>query len=204
MRSRTVAAFLLLSALAGGACGGGSSEDAGTAPAPAPSSEVRTGGPAPTSKLSTEGTAAPSAVEVRVNQTLSDLDAAPTGEGTVIVLPERVLFDFDRADLRAEAGATLDRIAEVIAFYAPAPVSIRGHTDSVGSDAYNEDLSRRRAEAVRAYLGSGSGVGAGRLEAVGVGERQPMVPDTRADGSDDPAARQQNRRVEVVLLGVRR
>lgn len=170
---------------------------------PAPSSAVVvSSGPPLTSQVMAGGGGAASTVEVRVRQILTDLQAKTTPEGTVITLPERVLFDFDQAMLRPDASASLDRIAEVARFYATAPVSIRGHTDGVGTDAYNDDLSRRRATAVRDALARQPGIDASRLEAVGLGKRQPVVPNTRPDGSDDPAARQQNRRVEVVVKGV--
>jgi photosystem I P700 chlorophyll a apoprotein A2 len=115
-----------------------------------------------------------------------------------------VLFDFDRAELKPDATGTLERIAEVLRFYGSAPVSIRGHTDSIGPDAYNDDLSRRRALAVRDYFVGKHRIDPARLQAVGHGKRRPVVPNTRPDGSDDPAGREKNRRVEVVIEGVRR
>ena len=144
-----------------------------------------------------------SSVEIRVGEILSELDTSQRAEGTVITLPEPVLFDFDRADLKPEAAATLDKVAEVVTFYGTAPVAIRGHTDSVGSDRYNLELSRRRARAVHDYL-VGKGVDAGRLEAVGLGKSQPVASNTNPDGSDNPSGRQQNRRVEVVVKGIQR
>jgi photosystem I P700 chlorophyll a apoprotein A2 len=141
-------------------------------------------------------------VEVRVGDILSRLETAKTPEGTVITLPELVLFDFNQAELKADAATTLAEIAEVVAFYGEAPVSIRGHTDDVGDEAYNDDLSRRRATAVAEELASTHGIDRARLDVVGLGEREPVAPNARADGSDDPEGRQQNRRVEVVIEGV--
>ncbi|MGH9157998.1 MAG: OmpA family protein [Acidimicrobiales bacterium] len=103
--------------------------------------------------------------------------------------PTRWLFEVGSADLRPEAAATLDRIVEVVAFYAEAPVSIRGHTDTVGSEAFNQNLSARRADG-------------GRIEAVGLGENRPAAPNTSPDGADNPAGREQNRHVEIVVEGV--
>lgn len=161
-------------------------------------------GPVITSQVSTEGGGQRSEVEVRVEQILTQFEAAQAPEGTVITLEERVLFDFNQAGLKPEATASLDQIAEVVRFYASAPVTLRGHTDAIGSDAYNDDLSLRRAEAVRRHLVDRGRIDAGRLRPTGLGKRQPVVPNTRPDGSDDPAGRERNRRVEVVLEGVRR
>ncbi len=160
--------------------------------------------PRPTSRISTEGGGQTSDIQVQVERILTSLDARASSEGTVITLEERVLFDFNRADLKPEATAALQQVAEVLRFYATAPASIRGHTDSIGSDAYNDDLSRRRALAVRSHLVDTARIDAARLEAVGLGKRQPVAPNTRPDGSDDPAGRQTNRRVEIVIQGVRR
>lgn len=184
-----------LAALAVG-CSGSSSRSQGP-------SEPDRPGPEPTSGVSVSSEDIRSSVEVRVEQILSELETSQRSEGTVITLPERVLFDFDRADLKPDAGPVLDKIAEVVAFYGDAAVSVRGHTDSVGSDRYNLDLSDRRATVVRDHL-VGKGVDAGRLEAVGLGKSQPVAANTNPDGSDNPEGRQQNRRVEVVIKGVRR
>lgn len=139
-----------------------------------------------------------------MGEILSELDTSSTPEGTVITVPEVVLFDFDRAELKPEARATLADVAEVLAFYADAPVSVRGHTDSKGPDDYNQDLSERRAAAVVASLVDEHGVDPARLRAEGLGESQPVAPNERSDGSDDPEGRQQNRRVEILLEGVQR
>jgi outer membrane protein OmpA-like peptidoglycan-associated protein len=131
---------------------------------------------------------------------LSELGAKRTAKGIVITLPEVVLFDFDKADIRPDARPILAKIAKVIAYYAGAPVRIEGHTDAVGTPAYNQDLSNRRANAVKDWLTTQEGVAAGRLQASGLGETRPVAPNQNPDGSDNPAGRQQNRRVEVVIL----
>ncbi len=140
---------------------------------------------------------------MRVRDILSRLQTSTTPEGTIITLPERVLFDFDQAELRAEAAPTLAQVADVVRFYEDAPVSIRGHTDDVGNEAYNDDLSRRRAEVVAAKLEDAHGVDPARLDVMGVGERQPVAPNALPDGSDNPEGRAKNRRVEIVIGGVR-
>ena len=135
----------------------------------------------------------PGAAEVK--QILTDLEAVDTDEGLVVALPEQVLFDFNQADLRSDAQATLAKVAQVIGFYTEARVEIQGHTDDVGEEAYNQGLSERRAAAVREHLSTVAGVAAERLVALGYGESRPAVPN------DSDESRQRNRRVEVVIVG---
>ena len=110
-----------------------------------------------------------------------------------------VLFDFDKSDLRAEADATLGKAATVLAAYPGAKVTISGHTDSKGDGAYNQALSERRAQSVTAWLRAHGGKAPATFVVRGAGEREPVAPNTRSDGSDDPAARQKNRRVEILV-----
>ena len=88
----------------------------------------------------------------RLEQTralLVELKAQPTPEQAISIdLPADVLFDFDKAELRPDATASLTKAAELIKSYATAPLSVLGHTDGKGTDAYNDALSLRRAEAV--------------------------------------------------------
>lgn len=135
----------------------------------------------------------------RVEQLLSDFNARQTDQGLVIDLPENILFDFDKAELKSEAKPTLDKINELISFYKDAPVEINGHTDSKGADAYNQNLSEKRAGAVKDYLTTTFDVTAARIKAVGYGESKPVAPNAKPDGADDPEGRQKNRRVEVVI-----
>jgi outer membrane protein OmpA-like peptidoglycan-associated protein len=137
----------------------------------------------------------------QVSETISDLDAAVVDGDTVFTLPEEVLFDFDQYDLRPDAAATLDRIAQAIVYFQDAPVRVAGHTDSHGSDDYNQRLSENRAQAVVDYLVD-AGVNAGRVTPEGFGETQPVAPNENDDGTDNPEGRAQNRRVEIVIQGV--
>jgi photosystem I P700 chlorophyll a apoprotein A2 len=171
--------------------------------APGATSEVEVGGQRPSSQVAVADPGASSEVEVRVGEILSRLETSTAPEGTIITLPERVLFDFDQTELKPEATAVLADIAEVVDFYREAPVSILGHTDDVGDEAYNDDLSHRRATAVADELVDGQGVERSRLDVVGLGERQPVAPNRTPDGADDPQGRTLNRRVEVVIEGVR-
>ncbi len=103
-----------------------------------------------------------------------------------------ILFPFDRADLTADARKALDRVVEILASH-PGRIALEGHTCALGSDAYNEDLSRRRMESVRAYLVAHS-VDPDRLVTGFFGEKRPRLPnDTREH-------RRLNRRVELHWL----
>lgn len=126
------------------------------------------------------------------------LVAEKTERGVVLYLPD-VLFDFDRDDLTDPAREKLRSVAELIVELAPErTVSVEGHSDSIGSEDYNQALSVRRAESVQRAL-VGSGVDAAQVTVVGHGEHFPIAPNTRADGRDDPEGRARNRRVEVVI-----
>ena len=128
----------------------------------------------------------------------TELGAVETARGTVVSLPGDVTFDFDKATIRADAQGTLDSLAQLIQAGGEGQITIEGHTDSMGDDAYNKRLSEQRAEAVRAYLVT-KGVAEGRVRTTGLGEQRPVAPNAAADGTDDEAGRQRNRRVEVIL-----
>ena len=128
---------------------------------------------------------------------LSELKARRADGAIVIDLPADVLFDFDKATIRPDAEPALMRAAELLKSYPQAQVSIGGHTDAKGDDAYNEALSLRRARAVADRL---QGAAGGTLRTEGFGERRPVAPNARPDGSDDPDGRQKNRRVEIRIL----
>lgn len=104
-----------------------------------------------------------------------------------------VHFDFDKATLRPESLTVLDEDVAALSKWGDVKVEVAGHTDSKGSDAYNLNLSQRRAEAVRNYL-IGKGIAAERLTAKGYGESQPVADNATDEG------RAKNRRVELVPL----
>jgi outer membrane protein OmpA-like peptidoglycan-associated protein len=116
-----------------------------------------------------------------------------TARGLVISLSD-ILFDVNKATLKAGAEANVRRIAAVLQQYPDHQIAVEGHTDATGADDYNMRLSEQRAAAVREALVRG-GVDAGRITSKGLGETQPVATN------DTPAGRQQNRRVEVVVLG---
>ncbi len=116
--------------------------------------------------------------------------------GFVVTLNDRVLFDFDKAQVRDDAGKVLDALATALQKVPSRAMEIRGHTDAKGSDSYNQDLSERRAQAVVAALRQ-RGV-AQDASARGYGESQP-VASNEVDGRDNPGGRQLNRRVEIFV-----
>ena len=124
-------------------------------------------------------------------QELLALQAKQTDRGMVMTLSD-VLFDTGRATLKPGGDRDLDRLAQALKDNAGTRVIIEGHTDSVGSDSYNEELSRRRAQAVADALRT-RGVPGDRYEAKGLGKSFPVASNTTAVG------RQQNRRVEIVF-----
>lgn len=108
-----------------------------------------------------------------------------------------VNFDFDKSTLRPDAVSILSEATEILKRYPDLRVEVAGHTDSKGTDAYNQALSERRARAVYDYLTS-NGVDASRLVGpVGYGESRPIAPNTNSDGSDNPEGRAKNRRTEL-------
>ncbi|WP_150308348.1 OmpA family protein [Planctomonas psychrotolerans] len=119
--------------------------------------------------------------------------------GTVIRLDSNVVFDFDSVNIQPNGQEHLQRVAALLDALGSPHAQITGHTDSVGDDAYNLDLSDRRAGAVRDLLIE-SGVSADSLDARGLGEAEPLRAETGPDGAPDPAAQQLNRRVEILLL----
>ena len=131
--------------------------------------------------------------------TFPSIDAAKPVQscGTVITLEDSVLFDFGSSDLRSEASTTLTNLATVLKDSKAPKVQVQGHTDSVSDDASNQSLSEQRAKAVTEALTS-NGVTAS-IESVGYGETKPVAPNENSDGSDNPAGRRLNRRVEVFV-----
>ncbi|NLC60078.1 MAG: OmpA family protein, partial [Gammaproteobacteria bacterium] len=108
-----------------------------------------------------------------------------------------VNFDFDRSTLRPDAVQILNEAIEILRRYPDLQVEVAGHTDSVGTEQYNQGLSERRAQAVYDYLTS-NGIDASRLQCpIGYGESRPIAPNTNPDGTDNPEGRARNRRTEL-------
>ena len=116
-----------------------------------------------------------------------------TARGLISTMPD-VLFENARYSLRPAARESLARVAGILLAYPDLRLEVDGHTDSVGSDAYNQDLSEKRAGAVRDYLVQ-QGIPVSTVTTMGFGKTQPIASNSNAAG------RQQNRRVEVVVSG---
>jgi OOP family OmpA-OmpF porin len=125
--------------------------------------------------------------------------AAPTQEK--VTYAADAFFDFDKATLKPEGKASLDDLVGKLGAINLEVIIAVGHTDSIGSVAYNQKLSVRRAESVKAYLVS-KGVEANRIYTEGKGKSQPIAPNT-INGKDNPAGRAKNRRVEIEVVGTR-
>lgn len=124
--------------------------------------------------------------------TLSEIaDTRQTARGLVVSLPD-VLFDFDKATLRPRGTQTLAKLAGVAMIVPELEFSIEGHTDSIGTETYNDWLSEARAESVADFLAQ-EGVASARMETEGFGEDKPVATNETDEG------RQKNRRVEVVI-----
>ena len=136
---------------------------------------------------------------VGLEAALKDLGAKVSNTEIRIDLSADVLFDFDKADIKKEAEAPLLKVATVLDANSTAQVSIDGHTDGKGADAYNTALSERRAAAVKAWLTAHSQMPPARIATRGLGKTKPVAHDTKPDGSDDPEGRAKNRRVEIVV-----
>ncbi|MBM0104282.1 OmpA family protein [Steroidobacter sp. S1-65] len=126
-----------------------------------------------------------------LEQELSELRAKKTDRGMVLTLGD-VLFDTGLATLKPGAYLTIDRLADVLKEAPDRKVMIEGHTDSVGTDEYNQGLSERRAAAVQTALLE-RGVRSEQITALGKGESVPVA------SNDNAAGRQQNRRVEMIF-----
>jgi outer membrane protein OmpA-like peptidoglycan-associated protein len=117
------------------------------------------------------------------------------GDNLVLDMPSEITFGVDSANIDAGFRNTLDQVASTLTQYEKTYVDVLGHTDSTGSDAYNQALSERRASAVADYL-STRGVQSARLASRGYGESQPKASNV------DAAGRSANRRVEIRVVPV--
>ena len=126
-----------------------------------------------------------------LRQQLVDMQAERTERGMVMTLGD-VLFEVNEAELAPGARGTVDQIAAFLNKYPERTAIVEGHTDSMGDDGYNMDLSRERARSVRAAL-MARGVDGSRVSTEGYGETVPVASNTSSAG------RQQNRRVEVIF-----
>lgn len=126
-----------------------------------------------------------------------DITEADDGQSILVNLPEGVTFDIGSYTLRPQFRATLDTIAQSMNQYPDSLIDVYGHTDSTGSDAFNQTLSENRASTVANYL-SMRGVAASRIRSRGYGETMPVADNATEEG------RRQNRRVEIKIVPITR
>lgn len=124
---------------------------------------------------------------------LENAEVERVGEGIKITFDNAILFDFDSATLRSEAQTNLRDLTESLQDFEETEVLIVGHTDSKGSEEYNQRLSERRANSAAEYLVE-QGLRASRITTRGKGESEPVATNETVEG------RQQNRRVEVAIF----
>ena len=116
------------------------------------------------------------------------------GDELLLTMPAGVTFAFDRYDIQPQFQDTLNQIAQTLSAYPSTLIDVYGHTDTTGTEAYNQSLSERRAESVASYL-AGRGVNRARIATQGYGETRPLVSPERTE-----ADRQANRRVEIRIV----
>jgi len=127
-----------------------------------------------------------------IKNTVPDAKVERVGEGIVVEFSSNILFGFDKSDLSAEATENLNKLVTVLNTYPDTNIELQGHTDSKGSESYNQNLSEKRAGTVSQYLAS-QGINTSRLKTVGFGETIPKYDNETEEG------RAQNRRVEFLI-----
>jgi outer membrane protein OmpA-like peptidoglycan-associated protein len=123
------------------------------------------------------------------------VDVIRQGDDLILRMPSGITFPVDSSAIQPQFRSTLDGVAQTLGSYNQTYIDVLGHTDSTGSDAYNQALSERRAQSVADYL-SMRGVARARMGIRGYGETQPIAPNETEEG------RSQNRRVEIKVVPV--
>ena len=126
----------------------------------------------------------------------SGVDVSRQGDNITLNLPDGITFDFNKTTLKPQFYGALNGVAATLAEYNQTMIEVVGHTDSIGSDAVNNRISKERADAVAAYL-SAQGVQSARIETLGAGKNYPIA------SNDTDAGRAQNRRVEIRVIPLR-
>jgi outer membrane protein OmpA-like peptidoglycan-associated protein len=128
-----------------------------------------------------------------IEQDLQGASVERVGEGIKITFNSGLLFDVNKATLRDASKAELTKLAQILNKYPDTNILVEGHTDNTGSEEYNLELSRQRAQSVENYLAS-LNVDPTRFTIMGYGESQPVATNDTAEG------RQQNRRVDLAIM----
>jgi outer membrane protein OmpA-like peptidoglycan-associated protein len=124
-----------------------------------------------------------------------DISEADNGQSILVNLPEGVTFDVGSYTLKPQFRTTLDQISDSLKQYPDSLIDVYGHTDSTGSEAFNQTLSENRARTVASYL-STRGVSNARIRSQGFGETMPVADNATEEG------RRQNRRVEIKIVPI--
>lgn len=127
-----------------------------------------------------------------IENEVHDAKVERVGEGIVVEFNSKVLFGFDRSDLMGQAVTNLNELTRVLQKYPDTNIEIQGHTDNVGTEDYNQDLSERRATSVASHLRS-NGINSSRISIRGYGENAPRY------SNETEAGRSQNRRVDFLI-----
>lgn len=125
-------------------------------------------------------------------QQIKDAEVRREEDRLVVTMSEAILFDLNSTALKPGAKQQLEKMAEVMVRYPDNDILVTGHTDNTGSEKYNQDLSERRAKAVKNYLIL-KGISAGRITSMGFGETMPVASNATPEG------RRKNRRVEIEI-----
>ena len=133
--------------------------------------------------------------ELRRQTAGTGVDVYRQGNDLVLRMPSGITFPVDRYDIQPQFQSTLNQVAQTLTSYDQTYIDVLGHTDSTGSDAYNQTLSERRAQSVASYL-SARGVAQARIGIRGYGETQPIASNETETG------RAENRRVEIKVVPV--
>ncbi len=127
-----------------------------------------------------------------IKKTVPDAKVERVGEGIIVEFNSKVLFGFDKSLISFDAKSSLDKLVTVLNSYPDTDIELQGHTDSKGSESYNQNLSEERAGSVSGYLSS-KGIASSRLTIKGFGETAPKYENDSDDG------RSENRRVEFLI-----
>jgi peptidoglycan-associated lipoprotein len=139
--------------------------------------------------------------ELITNITFDTILVLDRKERNKIFVLENIYFGYDSANIRKDAALELDKLVVLLNDNPDLKIELSSHTDSIASEAYNLDLSQRRAESTVNYL-IRKGIDPSRLVAKGYGESKPIARNTNPDGTDNPVGRQKNRRTEFKILEI--
>ena len=124
--------------------------------------------------------------ELELEKARQQFEAEQNNRSLSMNLAGDVLFDYDKAALKPDAEQTLKKVAVVLSQFPESQVTVEGYTDSKGAPSANLQLARERAQAVKDWLVKNGGVPAANISTKGLGEQNPVAPNTNADGTDNP------------------